>query len=137
MLIAGPAVTGAGYVVLALLVTAGGYWTAFFPGLFVIGLGMTITVAPLTTAVFDAAPDDAGGAASGINNAASRVGGLIAVAALGFAFGGSDLATLPPEALTQSYIWIMIAAAVLAFVSAATAFVTIRDVSGKSDAARL
>ena len=133
MLVAGPATTGVGYIVLALLVDAGGYWVAFFPGLFVIGLGMTITVAPLTTAVFDAAPDDAGGAASGINNAASRVGGLIAVAALGFAFGGSDISTLPPEALTQSYVWIMIAAAALAFISAATAVVTISDVSGKLD----
>lgn len=133
MLITGPALTGIGYIVLALLVDAGSYWTAFFPGLFIIGLGMTITVAPLTTAVFDAAPDDAGGAASGTNNAASRIGGLIAVAALGFAFGGSDISTLQPEALTRSYVWIMIAAAVLAFVSAATALATIN--SGRSVAA--
>ncbi|WMT85191.1 MFS transporter [Pelagibacterium sp. 26DY04] len=133
MLIAGPATTGAGYLVLASLVNSGGYWIAFFPGLFIVGLGMTITVAPLTTAVFDAAPSDASGTASGINNAASRVGGLIAVAALGFAFGGSDLSALPPEALTQSYVWIMIAAAALAFISAATAASTMTSTSGKPE----
>lgn len=125
MLIAGPATTGAGYVILALTVDLGTYWLAFFPGLVVIGVGMTITVAPLTTAVFDAAPDDAGGTASGINNAASRIGGLIAVAALGFAFGGADLATLSPEALHISYRWIMTAAACLAFLSAWAAAATI------------
>ncbi|WP_417581559.1 MFS transporter [Pelagibacterium sp.] len=117
MLIAGPSTTGVGYVVLALMVDLGSYWLAFFPGLVVIGIGMTITVAPLTTAVFDAAPDDAGGTASGINNAASRIGGLIAVAALGFAFGGTDLATLSPDTLNMSYRWIMAAAACLAFLS--------------------
>lgn len=130
MLVSGPAITGAGYVVLALLVDAGGYWSAFFPGLVTVGLGMTITVAPLTTAVFDAAPDDASGTASGINNAASRIGGLIAVAALGFAFGGSDLSALPTEALTASYRWIMFAAAALAFTSAMSAVATIGRRSG-------
>ena len=132
MLIAGPATTGVGYVVLALTVDAGGYWLALFPGLIIIGLGMTATVAPLTTAVFDAAPDDAGGTASGINNAASRVGGLIAVAALGFAFGGSDLSTLPPEALRASYRWIMVAAACLAFASALAAAATIGVGKGRA-----
>ncbi|MEQ8444798.1 MAG: MFS transporter [Pelagibacterium sp.] len=132
MLIAGPATTGVGYVVLALTVDAGGYWLALFPGLIIIGLGMTATVAPLTTAVFDAAPDDAGGTASGINNAASRVGGLIAVAALGFAFGGSDLSTLPPEALRASYRWIMVAAAGLAFASTLAAAATIGVGKGRA-----
>lgn len=132
MLIAGPATTGAGYVVLALLVDAGGYWLAFFPGLVIVGLGMTITVAPLTTAVFDAAPDDASGTASGINNAASRIGGLVAVAALGFAFGGSDLSALPSDALTTSYRWIMAAAAILAFISAISAAATIKNQSGRA-----
>ncbi|MCD7061006.1 MFS transporter [Pelagibacterium xiamenense] len=125
MLIVGPALTGLGYLVLAALVETGWYWIGFFPGIVVIGVGMTITVAPLTTTVFDAAPDDAGGTASGINNAAARIGGLIAVAALGFAFGGSDLANLPPEVLMTSYRWVMIAAAVMAFASAAVSWAAI------------
>ncbi|WP_404403980.1 MFS transporter [Pelagibacterium halotolerans] len=125
MLIIGPALTGVGYLVLAALVETGWYLIGFFPGIVVIGIGMTITVAPLTTTVFDAAPDDAGGTASGINNAAARIGGLVAVAALGFAFGGSDLANLPAEVLMASYRWVMIAASIMALASALVAWLAI------------
>jgi len=58
---------------------------------------MTACVAPLTTVVLDAAPCDLGGSASGVNSPAARLGGLVAVAALEFAFGGtsaSDVASV-------------------------------------------
>lgn len=84
------------------------YWTQFFPGVMLIGVGMGITVAPLTTAVMTALDAQMAGLASGINNAVSRTGGALATAALGAAmlavFQGALLARvnglgLPAEAL--------------------------------------
>ena len=82
-------------------------------------------MAPLTTAVFNAAPSEKSGAASGINNAAARAGGLLAIAALGLAFGGTDTSSLDGSVLTQAYRLVMLCAAVLAALSSLTAALTI------------
>ena len=87
----GPAIAGAAVLTYARLPARLDYWVDLLPALLVFSVGLSLTVAPLTTTVLaDAGPGDAG-TASGVNNAVARVAGLVAVAVLGIAAaGGGD-----------------------------------------------
>jgi EmrB/QacA subfamily drug resistance transporter len=82
----GPALVGAGFVALSLPGLTGGaadYWTTYFPGIVILGVGMGVTVAPLTTTVMGSVSSSRSGVASGVNNAVTRTAQVLATAILG------------------------------------------------------
>jgi EmrB/QacA subfamily drug resistance transporter len=86
LLIAGPATAGTGLLILSFVKQTSGpaeYWTTFFPGIVVFGLGMSFTVAPLTAAVMGSVSDHLSGTASGVNNALTRISNVFANAIFG------------------------------------------------------
>jgi EmrB/QacA subfamily drug resistance transporter len=97
-LIVGPLIVGLGFVLFAVPSIGGSYWKEFFPAMVVLGLGMAVTVAPLTTVVMNSVGKDLVGTASGINNAVARVASVLAIAVLGIvmvkAFGSRLNASL-------------------------------------------
>jgi predicted MFS family arabinose efflux permease len=94
LLIAGPVIVAAGFLLTLRIGSATSYWLGVFPAMAVIALGMAGAVAPLTTAVLMSVDSSHTGAASGLNSAVARTGGLVATALIGPVIASSGPALL-------------------------------------------
>jgi EmrB/QacA subfamily drug resistance transporter len=119
----GPLVVALGMVLLGRVDPGTTYWETVFPALVVLGLGLSLTVAPLTATVLGAVEDAHAGIASAINNSVARIAGLLAVAVLPAAAGLTAAHGLD---LDSGFSRAMYIAAGLAAVGGVLAFLTIR-----------
>lgn len=83
----GPVVAAVGYLLTLAVRPELNYWTQFLPGIIVVGLGMAMTVAPLTSAILGAVDPARAGIGSAVNNAVARIAGLVAIATIGVIVG--------------------------------------------------
>lgn len=121
----GALLIAAGLVGMSRLEPASGYWTDVLPALVVFGLGLAAVVAPVTSAVLAAAEDGREGVASGINNALSRTGQLLAVATVPWVAGleGDDL--VEPAAMAAGFPRAMLVLAAIAAAGGVLSWLTV------------
>jgi EmrB/QacA subfamily drug resistance transporter len=122
----GPLVSAAGLLLLLRVDQTTSWLVDVLPGVTVFGAGLTLTVAPLTSTVLDAAPDRFAGAASGVNNAIARAAGLLAVAAVPGLAGISGTDYTDPVAFSAGFRTSMVISAGLLVAAAAVAFTLLR-----------
>lgn len=79
----GPLIAGIGFLLIGRVGMDFNYWSDMLPGIIIFGLGLSITVAPLTAAILGDVPKEQAGIASAVNNAVARIAGLLAIAAVG------------------------------------------------------
>ncbi|MCP2367563.1 EmrB/QacA subfamily drug resistance transporter [Agromyces flavus] len=115
----GPFVIAAGYLLTLLIDLPVQYWWQVFPGMVIVGLGMAMTVAPLTAAILGAVDPARAGIGSAVNNAVARIAGLVSIASIGVVVG---------DALdVEGYRRAAIATAVLLVVGGAVSWIGIRN----------
>ncbi|MEU1375260.1 MFS transporter [Streptomyces triculaminicus] len=122
----GPLLCAAGLLLMTRVGAGARYWTDVLPALVVLGLGMVVLVAPLTATVLASVDVARAGLASGINNAAARAAGLIAVAALPLAAGMGPDVYRDPAAFSAAFERAMLLCAGALLVGAALAWATVR-----------
>ena len=124
---AGPLVIGAGLALLTLAPSGPSYVRYVLPAVAVFGLGIAITVAPLTATAMSSAPADHAGIASAVNNDVARIGGLLAVAILPALAGITGSAYLDPDALAAGFRTAVLISAALCAAGGLLAAVTITN----------
>ena len=130
----GPVVAAAGLLLLRRVGPGASYWADVLPGVALFGAGLTLVVAPLTTSVLGAVADRFAGVASGFNNAASRAGGLLAVAALPLLVGLSGTGYEQKGAFADAYRGALLWCACLLLAGALLAALLIHRPRGKGGA---
>jgi len=115
----GPPIAAIGFLTMTLMGVQVNYWTQLLPGVILFGLGMSVTVAPLTSAILGAIDPSEGGIASAVNNAVARVAGLVTVACAGLLVG----AQLDREGMQRA----MIATAALLVIGGVISAIGIRN----------
>jgi len=126
----GALVAAVGMVLFSRVAPGGDYVRTVLPAVVVFGLGLSVMVAPLTAAVLGAAPERDAGAASGVNNAAARLAGLISAAALPAAAGLGGLERLSGLRLTQGFARAMWICAGFCVLGAVVTWLTVGKKSG-------
>ncbi len=124
----GPLVAAAGYTLMLAMGSTVDYWLELLPGVVVFGLGLSMTVAPLTAAVLGAVPAERAGIGSAINNAMARIAGLVAVACAGLIVGGP----LGQAGMRR----VLVACAVLLVIGGAVSMAGIRNRHAEDDGRR-
>lgn len=122
----GPLIAAASLLLMARIGPEDAYVTTVLPAVTLFGLGLAVTVAPLTSAAIAAAPDRHTGIASGVNNAVARVSGLVAVASVPLVAGISGAGDVASGGLGPGFARAMVVSAGLLGVGAVTAFLTVR-----------
>jgi EmrB/QacA subfamily drug resistance transporter len=123
----GPIIAGIGFLLFLTAVPPINFWVQVLPGILLVGLGLSVTVAPLTAAVLGSIHPDQAGIGSAINNAVSRVAGLIAIAMVGGIVGG----VLTVDGFQRA----MVVTAILMFAGGVVSWFGIRTVTPATDAA--
>jgi hypothetical protein len=121
----GPLVIGAGMLLMTRIEPGDSYLSSVFPAVVVFGVGLTLVVAPVTATVLAAAEERRSGIASAINNAVSRVAGLLAVAVLPVIAGLTGRKFYNPARMTTGFHTAMLATALLAAAGGFIAWLTI------------
>ena len=119
LLITGPVIVAAGFLLAVRIGSDTSYWLGVFPAMVMIALGMAGAVAPLTTAVLMSVDSHHTGAASGLNSAVARTGGLVATALIGPVMASSGPALLSAFGVAAAI------GAVICSIAAASAFTLI------------
>jgi EmrB/QacA subfamily drug resistance transporter len=123
----GPLGVAAGFALFTRIGPGASYLVDILPASFVYGLGLTLTVAPLTSTVLAAAPAEHAGIASAVNNDVARTAGLLAVAVLPVVAGISGAGALEPDRFAAGFGTAMVIAAVLCAVGGVLSWLTIRN----------